>query len=60
MKLKIVKDYKNPEDRNIEIVERKGIGHPDTLADKLARNTATFTIDEIATEITEVIKSHRN
>ena len=37
MKLKIVKDYKNPEDRNIEIVERKGIGHPDTLADKLAQ-----------------------
>ena len=36
MKLKIVKDYKDPEDRNIEIVERKGIGHPDTLADKIA------------------------
>lgn len=36
MKLKIVKDYKDPEDRNIEIVERKGMGHPDTLADMLA------------------------
>ena len=36
MKLQIVKDYNNPEDRNIEIVERKGLGHPDTLADKLA------------------------
>ena len=36
MKLKIEKDYKDPEDRKIEIVERKGIGHPDTLADKLA------------------------
>ena len=35
MKLKITKDYKDPE-RNIEIVERKGIGHPDTIADKLA------------------------
>lgn len=29
-------DYKEIEDSNIEIVERKGIGHPDTLADKLA------------------------
>lgn len=36
MKLQIVKDYKDPEDRNIEIVERKGLGHPDTLADKIA------------------------
>lgn len=32
----IKKDFINPEDNNIEIVERKGIGHPDTLADKLA------------------------
>ena len=37
MKLKIVEDYKNPENENIEIVERKGIGHPDTIADKLAQ-----------------------
>lgn len=36
MEIKIVKDYKNPEERKIEIVERKGMGHPDTLADKLA------------------------
>lgn len=36
MKLRIEKDYFNPEERQIEIVERKGIGHPDTLADKLA------------------------
>lgn len=36
MELKIVKDYKDPENGNIEIVERKGIGHPDTIADKLA------------------------
>lgn len=36
MELKIVKDYKDPEKGNIEIVERKGIGHPDTIADKLA------------------------
>lgn len=36
MELQIEKDYMNPESRKIEIVERKGIGHPDTLADKLA------------------------
>ena len=28
-------DYKNPEDNYIEVTERKGIGHPDTLADML-------------------------
>ena len=36
MKLLINKDYVDPEKNNIEVVERKGIGHPDTLADKLA------------------------
>ena len=36
MELKIVQDYNDPSLRNIEIVERKGMGHPDTLADKLA------------------------
>jgi S-adenosylmethionine synthetase len=36
MKLLIKNDYKNPEDNYLEIVERKGMGHPDTLADKLA------------------------
>ena len=29
-------DYVSPEDNLIEITERKGIGHPDTLADMLA------------------------
>ena len=32
----IKNDYKDIQKSNIEIVERKGIGHPDTLADKLA------------------------
>lgn len=32
----IKNDYINLEKNNLEIVERKGIGHPDTLADKLA------------------------
>jgi len=36
MEIKVEKDYQDPEGRSIEIVERKGIGHPDTLADKLA------------------------
>lgn len=36
MEIKVQKDYKNPEKRKIEIVERKGLGHPDTLADELA------------------------
>lgn len=34
--LKIHKGYMNPENNSIEIVERKGVGHPDTLADALA------------------------
>ncbi len=34
--LKIGKEYMNPENNSIEIVERKGVGHPDTLADALA------------------------
>ncbi len=36
MKLIIKKDYQDPENNFLEIVERKGVGHPDTLADKLA------------------------
>ena len=42
------------------ITKKEVIDFSPSLADKLARNTATFTIDEIATEITEVIKSHKN
>lgn len=38
--LKVEKVYQNPEDRRIEIVERKGIGHPDTLADALAESVS--------------------
>ena len=34
--LKIDNGYLDPEDLNVEIVERKGIGHPDTIADALA------------------------
>lgn len=36
MSVKIRYDFNNPEDSTLEVVERKGIGHPDTLADKLA------------------------
>lgn len=35
-KIIINDDYRDIENSNIEIVERKGLGHPDTLADKLA------------------------
>lgn len=34
--LRLTTDYQDPEARSLEIVERKGIGHPDTLADMLA------------------------
>ena len=34
--LNVRNDYINPAKRNFEIVERKGLGHPDTLADALA------------------------
>jgi S-adenosylmethionine synthetase len=31
-------NWQNPETNELEIVERKGIGHPDTLADALAES----------------------
>lgn len=36
MNLQVEKDYLDPENNSLEIIERKGMGHPDTLADKLA------------------------
>lgn len=41
-----------------EITKQEVIDYSPSLADKLARNTATFTIEEIAEEIAEVIKEH--
>ncbi|MBR3897878.1 MAG: hypothetical protein IKJ43_01180 [Bacilli bacterium] len=34
--LKINNNYDDPEKKDFEVVERKGIGHPDTIADALA------------------------
>ena len=36
MKLFTNQNYNDPEKRRVEVVERKGVGHPDTLADALA------------------------
>lgn len=36
MVLNINDGYKSPDNNPLEIVERKGLGHPDTLADMLA------------------------
>ena len=36
MSLIIKNNYRDPNKEDIEIIERKGLGHPDTLADKLA------------------------
>ncbi|KAA6336376.1 hypothetical protein EZS27_015457 [termite gut metagenome] len=41
------------------ITKKEVIDFFPSLADKLARNTASFTVDEIANEIAEVIKSHQ-
>lgn len=38
--LRLEKGYKDPEKGDMEIVERKGIGHPDTLADALAESVS--------------------
>ncbi len=38
--LTINKQYVNPEEKEFEIVERKGVGHPDTLADALAEEVS--------------------
>lgn len=40
------------------ITKKEVIDFSPSLADKLARNTATFTVEEIALEIAEVINSH--
>jgi len=39
------------------ITKKEVIDFSPSLADKLARNTSTFTVEEIATEIAEVIKN---
>jgi S-adenosylmethionine synthetase len=36
MKINIINDISNLAQSEFEVVERKGRGHPDTLADKLA------------------------
>ena len=41
-----------------EITKQEVIDYSPSLADKLARNTATYTIDEIADEIAEVINDN--
>lgn len=40
------------------ITKQEVIDFSPSLADKLARNTSSFTVDEIAKEIAEVIKNH--
>ena len=41
-----------------EITKQEVIDYSPSLADKLARNTATYTIEEISEEIAEVINEH--
>jgi len=41
-----------------DITKQEVINYSPSLADKLARNTAVYTIEEIATEIAEVINEH--
>ncbi|USZ70008.1 hypothetical protein NGM10_17555 (plasmid) [Halorussus salilacus] len=38
--MKLYSDLKTPDDWELEVVERKGIGHPDTLADGLAETVS--------------------
>lgn len=40
MNLNVIYDLKKAEDMEFEVVERKGRGHPDTLADRLAEKLA--------------------
>jgi len=39
--LKITRDYHDPIMSPVEVVERKGVGHPDSLADALANEVST-------------------
>lgn len=41
-----------------QITKQEVIDFSPSLADKVARNTSTFTVEEIATEIAEVIQQH--
>jgi hypothetical protein len=40
-----------------EITKQEIIAYSPSLADKVARNTSSYTIDEIANEIAELIQS---
>ena len=61
--LNIVCDYNDPEKQNIEIVERKSFGHPDTLADKLAeecsRVYSSYCIDKFSCVLHHNFKKKR-
>lgn len=50
MEVSIVQEFSDPGQMDFEVVERKGRGHPDTLADRLAetlsRTYSSYTLDQ--------------
>lgn len=38
--LQVITDYRDPSSESFEVVERKGVGHPDSLADALANEVS--------------------
>jgi S-adenosylmethionine synthetase len=42
MKVNIGHDLVHPESRSLEVVERKGIGHPDTVSDGIAESVSNY------------------
>jgi S-adenosylmethionine synthetase len=38
--LQVTADYRDPSLESFEVVERKGVGHPDSLADALANEVS--------------------
>jgi S-adenosylmethionine synthetase len=55
--LQVVDDYKDPSLERFEVVERKGVGHPDSLADALA-NEVSIAYSKHCLETIGVIPHH--
>ena len=58
MNIKFISELKSPEESDFEIVERKGRGHPDTLADQLAE-LLSRTYSELTLRKTGVVLRHQ-
>jgi S-adenosylmethionine synthetase len=55
--LQVTADYRDPSLESFEVVERKGVGHPDSLADALA-NEVSIAYSRHCLDVIGVIPHH--